>query len=969
MQVQCDWPEVGHRPESDCGEEDGAPIMHEGPWCFVYGKSHLEEDGSKTVEVAFVNSQKWQLNGFSDLGGSNSERIIYSWDVPYCKAQDIIDECEAMGGTTSTASSTHDGLINIICRFGGDEDPTVLLNVITGCSCSAVVRQSLFYGVTDPENPDYDVPCPNEDGISCRKQIFEAGEGKYNIIVTCTETLTQDHAPYRGRVSCGSCTTVHTKEGIKVSELATESLENDLPELCEPGKDYRLTRRYADDCTVTETLECVEYKNQEGNSVRMSCRSTTTTETHTHAAAPVVPPSTAPAGVTIEVSNRPNDDGTWNTTETTTTSVQVNHPEHRSAVRCGDCRTAVVRQGIPEDDLAAQSLENDLPAICEPGKDYRLSRVYNADCTIDETLECVEHKDEAAVSCFKTCRREETTETHTHAGSPLLCPPTVPPGVTVRVQNRPTGSGTWATSSTTTTKEAVEQSFTFPTQNGTAYVAVGEGVDLATLNAAIAAANLTDDTNNNLSFQITDDCCFNYQIRKNPIDDEITAEYANLILEENCSRCVIQWVFEDQPAPDSPAFTDAVFGGIGGQGWTLSRRPRANDDGTWDVTVSAAQTKFRDIGPTDTELGAARCVRTRWFLGVTVANEPLPLTVTSAGIRVSRRITHNPDCSYDLREDVYEIKDQVGRAVAATCDSETVTETHSQAAAPLADPVAVPGEIVSVTSRPTDTGYATESRTRTSVPQQEAFLMENNGLEYRCHVFRNLDAAGVQALLDQYAGTGLPLQKSVGFNQDCTFSGTVRACLGRITTGEWDGAACRRYVSYKRDGPRSNPGYVLNERESSWNAGSTGSPTGDENMPPLIARQVGYLYEVRETTDPLIAEQLMCSSVHGQDMQFIERPRGYYTVKIVRYYRAFPWYDYGPDHEIREPDIEGRMTAQGINGSTSDWKECSVNPPMLLAPTAQTPVDLINFLPPPILVYDDGTTPSGYLTANLDWVP
>ena len=174
----------------------------------------------------------------------------------------------------------------------------------------------------------------------------------------------------------------------------------------------------------------------------------------------------------------------------------------------------------------------------------------------------------------------------------------------------------------------------------------------------------------------------------------VEAEFSAGLVSADCRYLETETIYLN--VADAAAYP--IFAPTNGGGISYVRNVTRNINGTWDISIKARTSRYRDTGFMTVEETGAQQTTQRQQLGLT--NQSLEAVVPTAGAAISQRIEIRDDCSKDVVTAKEVGKEQISTAkVEAAGYSETTTEKTVQTS-PASAPGQVAGHIRTVRTQP-----------------------------------------------------------------------------------------------------------------------------------------------------------------------------------------------------------------------------------------------------------------------------
>lgn len=219
----------------------------------------------------------------------------------------------------------------------------------------------------------------------------------------------------------------------------------------------------------------------------------------------------------------------------------------------------------------------------------------------------------------------------------------------------------------------------------------------------------------------------NYDQTRKLVDIQLLRRvYTTLTLEnfaaaDTCSQQERLWIWFGLTQAEMLATPDPVDPLP--NGYTITRRPRYNGDGSWDLEIVVRNTVARSIPQYNREEDEGATTTRKEDLGVTDLST-VDTTTAEAGKRVLVQIETMEDCSKSVRKDVTTPKDQDHTDTEDRADYVGTTAVDTVSATPAAAAAAGSGQMAEATSTPTPFGFQTRLTTRTAIDQASSASVE-----------------------------------------------------------------------------------------------------------------------------------------------------------------------------------------------------------------------------------------------------
>jgi aspartokinase-like uncharacterized kinase len=530
-------------------------VRLEGTWHHLASQSATAEDGSGTVRWLLADPE-YVLTGYSDWLGARQTLRSYYWNVPEALAQGIMNAAKAKGVSASAMRyDAERGLIDLVID-ALDLTGETIADVKVGENCDATEYASFaFAGGNSAALP---IPGSIPAGTSYDRNLTINGDGSYNIVLRWKVRKYRDITEYDSEF--------RADQGVKTKEWkgwTNQSLGTALNS--QTGKVVQVRREVREDCSVDIERRVITPVNQTTTSGEVRADQASVVVENTQAAAAETTPPTRTAGELVRVQNKETEFGKFATRkETITAAAQTT------------TYLAESRADQTVDTVRARNAAAKADATAITGKVVRASSAENEFGRFDNTVETITPFNQTTTSGEVRADQASVVVENTQAAAAETTPPTRTAGELVRVQNKETEFGKFATRKETIT--AAAQTTTYLAESR-----ADQTVDTVKARNAAAKADATAITGK--------------VVRASSAENEF-GKFDNQVDTITAAKLETGWQTFDHP--------DGTVGVYAGQNLsdsdlttlkgTLTTRatagdrtslsPRKNEFGLWDVTAS-----------------------------------------------------------------------------------------------------------------------------------------------------------------------------------------------------------------------------------------------------------------------------------------------------------------------------------------------------------------------------------------------
>jgi aspartokinase-like uncharacterized kinase len=408
-------------------------VRLEGTWHHLASQSATAEDGSGTVRWLLADPE-YVLTGYSDWLGARQTLRSYYWNVPEALAQGIMNAAKAKGVSASAMRyDAERGLIDLVID-ALDLTGETIADVKVGENCDATEYASFaFAGGNSAALP---IPGSIPAGTSYDRNLTINGDGSYNIVLRWKVRKYRDITEYDSEF--------RADQGVKTKEWkgwTNQSLGTALNS--QTGKVVQVRREVREDCSVDIERRVITPVNQTTTSGEVRADQASVVVENTQAAAAETTPPTRTAGELVRVQNKETEFGKFATRkETITAAAQTTTYRAES------------RADQTVDTVKARNAAAKADATAITGKVVRASSAENEFGRFDNTVETITPFNQTTTSGEVRADQASVVVENTQAAAAETTPPTRTAGELVRVQNKETEFGKFATRKETITAAA-----------------------------------------------------------------------------------------------------------------------------------------------------------------------------------------------------------------------------------------------------------------------------------------------------------------------------------------------------------------------------------------------------------------------------------------------------------------------------------------------------------------------------------
>lgn len=339
----------------------------------LYVRAQEEADGSHSVRM-MLGQSRLRYTLFNNYGTSNQGTDVVHFGVPSDLVQAIINSEQAVGKSARVSNPDNMGLHSItITTVNPTSESDV--NTLIAKSCSELVYQSAYYGLSKTAADGVTIPSGVPAGTSYRLRKQARGDGFWTVILERIVTQYQEtgEEPYISEDSAGRSVTRRTQLGVTDEEF--EEIER------EDGWTKQQTIRIRPDCSKDVDTVKIQSKVQEGEDTRGTIKYTadgTNTQNYVFGLEGADDPAyeTPAQGITRTFVKTPNPDGSYN----------VVQRDEESPVLSSKETIATVNQTVI--GTGTRNKRGDEPVAPDPavGERVRHRVTENPDGTWDENL-------------------------------------------------------------------------------------------------------------------------------------------------------------------------------------------------------------------------------------------------------------------------------------------------------------------------------------------------------------------------------------------------------------------------------------------------------------------------------------------------------------------------------------------------------------------------------------------------------
>jgi hypothetical protein len=406
-------------------------VRLEGTWHHLASQSATAEDGSGTVRWLLADPE-YVLTGYSDWLGARQTLRSYYWNVPEALAQGIMNAAKAKGVSASAMRyDAEQALIDLVID-ALDLTGETIAGVKTGENCDSTEYASFaFAGGNSAALP---IPGSIPAGTSYDRSLNINGDGSYNIVLRWKVRKFRDITEYDSEF--------RADQGVKTKEWkgwTNQSLGTALN--AQTGKVVQVRREVREDCSVDIERRVITPENQVATSYDLRADQSTQIDVSTQSDTEGI--GTRNLGEILRIRNVPNEFGKYRVEQEVITAV-TQTTTHTSESRADQTASRVVAK-----NAAAKA-----DATAVTGKVVRASSAANEFGLYDNTVETITPVNQTTTGGEVRADQASVVVENTQAAAAETTPPTRTAGELVRVQNKETEFGKFATRKETITAAA-----------------------------------------------------------------------------------------------------------------------------------------------------------------------------------------------------------------------------------------------------------------------------------------------------------------------------------------------------------------------------------------------------------------------------------------------------------------------------------------------------------------------------------